>query len=759
MAVSVTLSGGGSIIAWQTPSGVSFQRFDASHEPVGGVTSVATGPTIWLSAQALPDGGFSIVWDVDRVQPPTLQEFDANGVAVGPPDITFALPIADVAFSSRAMSPTTGGALSVTSTTLSDGGTVIVTVDRSSPVLSTTIEHLDAVGFPYREPYVYSSGLATFSDAMVTPLANSAFAVSFIHSGSNSSVLHVLSFAGDGTLLANTTPVAFSGPAGGFPQVTTHSAAGLPNGGFVLSWTSSADTEMHVQEFDAAGTAVGDSHTLGPSDQTTAAAIDVFPNGDYVVTWTSPDNSVEHAAFSATVQGPVADNDLIIAYSGFFGMPAGPHDVILAGQGQTVIGNNLNNIITANDYASWLDGSGGDDTLIAGRNAYTMIGGGGGDKDIFVFPYLPTSDAGLIIDFVAGVKKLDFSGIFETAGYTGTDPVADGVVAFEWDPVREGTKVLFDPDGPAGGAMPTVVTTLYRVSPDGLTTDQLFHPENNPPPAGLIIIASGQGGQYLSGGLGDDIFYTGDDWVIMTGLSGADRYVFQSAPWNNLGHITDFELGTDILDFSALFAGAGYTGSDPVGDGYIRFEADGAGGTRILFDADGPAGCPWPIVVTTLDSLYRSDLTWDWLSNADSTPPPPPPPPGLTLIAKDVRGQVLTGGEGDDVFYAAHKSAVMIGNGGANTFIFQYLPWGGARITDFQSGVDKLDLTRLFDAAGYEGTDPIGDGILRFESDGAGGTKVQFDPDGPAPGNPWPFLIATLDNVLPSSVSSTDWIY
>ena len=48
MAVSVTLTGGGSIIAWQTPTGISFQRFNADHQTVGSVTSIATGPTAWL---------------------------------------------------------------------------------------------------------------------------------------------------------------------------------------------------------------------------------------------------------------------------------------------------------------------------------------------------------------------------------------------------------------------------------------------------------------------------------------------------------------------------------------------------------------------------------------------------------------------------------------------------------------------------------------------------------------------------------------
>jgi serralysin len=68
-------------------------------------------------------------------------------------------------------------------------------------------------------------------------------------------------------------------------------------------------------------------------------------------------------------------------------------------------------------------------------------------------------------------------------------------------------------------------------------------------------------------------------------------------------------------------------------------------------------------------------------------------------------------------------------------------------------------LRPLFDANGYEGVDPVADGYLRFESDGTGGTKVMFDPDGPATGNRWPFLIVTLDHVQPSGVHTGDWLY
>ena len=75
------------------------------------------------------------------------------------------------------------------------------------------------------------------------------------------------------------------------------------------------------------------------------------------------------------------------------------------------------------------------------------------------------------------------------------------------------------------------------------------------------------------------------------------------------------------------------------------------------------------------------------------------------------------------------------------------------------SGSDVLDLRPLFSAAHYAGTNPIGDGYLRFDADGAGGTRVMFDPDGPATGNRWPFTIVTLDHVEPSGVHTGDWLF
>jgi Ca2+-binding RTX toxin-like protein len=282
-------------------------------------------------------------------------------------------------------------------------------------------------------------------------------------------------------------------------------------------------------------------------------------------------------------------------------------------------------------------------------------------------------------------------------------------------------------------------------------------PPPPPPSNGQTFTANDTPGQTLTGGSGDDTFYAGHNSVVMTGDGGADKFVFQYLPWN-AGHITDFAVGTDRIDMSALFQASGYTGSDPVGDGYLQFQSDGSDGTRVLYDTDGPAtASPWLFVITDLDHVSPDGLTAASVFDPGGSPPPPPPPSGQTFTADDSPGQVLTGGSGDDIFYAGHNSVVMTGDGGADKFVFQYLPWNAGHITDFTPGTDKLDLHALFAASGYAGTDPIADGYLQFQSDGQGGTQVRFDPDGPGSGSPWQFLITTLDHVDPSNVHSGDW--
>jgi hypothetical protein len=82
--------------------------------------------------------------------------------------------------------------------------------------------------------------------------------------------------------------------------------------------------------------------------------------------------------------------------------------------------------------------------------------------------------------------------------------------------------------------------------------------------------------------------------------------------------ITDFRLGTDALDLSLILQAIGYSGSDPVADGYVRLQSDGHGGSQLLVDADG-AGPGSAVVVADLDGV--TGASWSQLTSA--APPAP----------------------------------------------------------------------------------------------------------------------------------------
>jgi Ca2+-binding RTX toxin-like protein len=140
--------------------------------------------------------------------------------------------------------------------------------------------------------------------------------------------------------------------------------------------------------------------------------------------------------------------------------------------------------------------------------------------------------------------------------------------------------------------------------------------------------ASGDGGDILSGGVGDDVIYggAGDDQLyggagidtlaggigndildgggqadILTGGAGQDRFAISQWP-EGAAVITDFTLGQDKLDLNALLAVSGYTGNDPVADGWVTTASDGGDGANVYFDPDGP-GSLGPVLVADLEHI------------------------------------------------------------------------------------------------------------------------------------------------------------
>src|SRR6185312_13189148 len=169
-------------------------------------------------------------------------------------------------------------------------------------------------------------------------------------------------------------------------------------------------------------------------------------------------------------------------------------------------------------------------------------------------------------------------------------------------------------------------------------------------------------------------------------------------------------------------------------------------------------------LVTTLDGVSPSNLTWQ---NGHLVDPPAGSAPssggggststssggssampsggGQTFWA-DNSGDWLAGTAGNDVFNLGRGGDHVTGGGGADTFKFAAAPWAGGHITDFGTD-DALDLSAMFAAYGYWGSNPAADGHLAFASDGQGGTQVWVDLDGLPYGTGGVWLVTTLDHV------------
>ncbi|MEP7102953.1 MAG: ExeM/NucH family extracellular endonuclease, partial [Burkholderiales bacterium] len=84
------------------------------------------------------------------------------------------------------------------------------------------------------------------------------------------------------------------------------------------------------------------------------------------------------------------------------------------------------------------------------------------------------------------------------------------------------------------------------------------------------------GRDVIVGSPGDDVIIGGAGADTLTGGAGVNVFVYTS-PLDAGDTITDFVPGKDFLDLRTILQGYGYTGSDPVADGYVRFSATATG--------------------------------------------------------------------------------------------------------------------------------------------------------------------------------------
>ncbi|MEH2117915.1 DUF4347 domain-containing protein [Nostoc sp.] len=133
--------------------------------------------------------------------------------------------------------------------------------------------------------------------------------------------------------------------------------------------------------------------------------------------------------------------------------------------------------------------------------------------------------------------------------------------------------------------------------------------------AGDDILIGGKGSNNLSGGAGNDILLVGDydaDYSsddqeqndILYGGSGNDQFIYQSYSTNNI--IIDFNQSEDKLVLTNVFKNQGYTGSNPIADGYLQFVQSGTA-TKVNYSSFNNGGY-FDETLATLNNFTATNL-------------------------------------------------------------------------------------------------------------------------------------------------------
>jgi Ca2+-binding RTX toxin-like protein len=279
------------------------------------------------------------------------------------------------------------------------------------------------------------------------------------------------------------------------------------------------------------------------------------------------------------------------------------------------------------------------------------------------------------------------------------------------------------------------------------------------------VITGGQGKDSITLGAGVDTVVFGADLLPDVTLHSDFIHGFQVGP------------GGDRLDISGLLATVGYTGDDPIADGYLRLTADGTR-TTVLFDANGPGGAG-ARYMAKLDGVAPGDFSVEdnLILEPGSGGGGGPLISGLEidgssspdLIIGTTGADIIHGLGGNDMIVGAHGSDRLYGGAGRDDFIFDVSVWeeafgsggGGSLpawadiIEDFVTGAggDRLDISLLLEEAGYTGNDAVGDGYFSVIADSSD-VLARFDADGN--GGDAAVTIAKLSGVAASSFSYED---
>jgi serralysin len=621
------LKNGGFVVSWSDFSGslgddsgssIKAQVFTAAGARIGSEIRVNTQtaddqdePTI----TSLTNGGFVVSWTDFSGTPGDAsgssikaQVFTAAGARVGS-EILVNTETADDQYE-----PTITG--------LTNGGFVVSWTDFSGTPGGDSGSSIKAQVFTAAGARVGSEILVNtettddHDEPTITGLTNGGFVVSWTDfSGTpgddSGSSIKAQVFTAAGARVGNEILVNTETAADQYEPTIT----GLPNGGFVVSWSDDSGTlgdasrtSIKAQVFSAAGARVGSEILVNTetADDQYEPTITGLPNGGFVVSWTDFSGSPGDASGSSIKAQ--------LDFPGYVISGTAGNDVISptrapAGQPRPGAGCDL------------IYGLAGNDQLDGGAGADTMFGGAGNDTY-----YVENVSDVVREDSVAGVDDGGIDTVSSSVSWT--------LGAFVENLTLTGTAAI----NGTGNALANRIT--------GNAAANVLDGGN-----GNDTISGGVGADTLIGGEGDDALSGGDDSDRLLGGAGNDRL--------------DGGTGADVL-----MGGAGndsYT-VDNIGD--LVDETDGFGNDAGGIDTVS-SSVSWTLGAfvenLTLTGTAAINGTGNALANRITGNAAANVLDGLAgndTLTGNVGADTLIGGEGDDALSGGDGSDSILGGAG-----------------------------------------------------------------------------------------------
>jgi Ca2+-binding RTX toxin-like protein len=630
------LTSGGYVMAWVhadsqgSNDAVRAQMFDANGAKVGGelnISPAAAADPASPAAAGLASGGFVIVWkdwratsDDSEFTEIRGQRFDSAGARVGEEFLVNTI--------------TARWQIEPTVTALSSGGFVVAWTDQSNSTADdfyngdVRAQMYDASGAKVGgELLVNSITYAEQSSPAIAGLPGGGFIVTWTDRGNDAVAAQRFDSAG------NKVGGEIQLPAGFEPAVAV-----LASGGFVISWTGNASASGYsgsysvlAQVFDANGAKLGGVFLVGTEtpDSQALSSVSARPGGGFVISWQ------EGWDEGATVRAQMFDSagarigEEFIVPAGARGSQHAPASALLS-SGSFVIGwtdQGAVSVIEGRLFTLVEADNSGNDILIGDPNANRLDGQGGNDQ-----LYGLGGDDELIGG--AGDDLLDGGSSGDTmTGGAGNDVyVVDSLGDSVVEQAGEGTDEIRTALATYSLAALPNVENLTGTSAAG--QDLRGNSGNNAVTGGsgndVLRLQDGGDDTVLAGAGNDTLFFIGSLTAadVVNGGAGVDTLVLQG-PYGSLALTANV---TQIENISIL--GGGNTGFGEPGTNRHDY-------VLTTHDANFAAGVQARINASAL--LAEEDFTFDGSAETDAS-----------YVVYGGRGKdTLTGGQGHDIFFFA----------------------------------------------------------------------------------------------------------